>query len=69
MKTQRFSSTPSPMFPELHSGLPCMPITLLHGEQTLKVSALGQYLTLPFPSVLFPKYQNITFHKFTVDKD
>jgi len=40
MKTQRFSYTPSPMFPELHSGLPCMPITLLHGEQTLRVSAL-----------------------------
>ena len=40
MKTQRFSYTPSPMFPELHSGLPYIPITLLYGEQTLKGSAL-----------------------------
>ena len=40
MNTQRFSYTPSPVFPKLHSGLPCMPITLLHGEQTIKLSAL-----------------------------
>lgn len=40
MSPRRFTYTASTMFPELHSGLPYMPITLLHGEQAIKVTGL-----------------------------